>query len=144
KAQEAYDLEQREEIEEKFKKNSFSLEDFRDQLRQVRKMGPLEQILGMIPGASKLKGLKVDDGAFTKVDAIIGSMTPYEREYHNVINASRKRRIAAGSGSTVNDINKLLKQFAQMKKMMKKVSGGKFKSGMNMSNLMGGRGFRPF
>lgn len=135
RAQQTYDLENQAEIEEKFKKNTFSLEDFRDQLRQVRKMGPLEQLIGMIPGASKLKGLKVDESGLNKVEAIINSMTSKERVYHNIINGSRKKRIAVGSGTTVNDVNRLLKQFVQMKKMMKKV--GNMRSGMNLSQFMG-------
>ncbi len=135
KAQQAYDLENQEEIEEKFRKNSFSLADFRDQLRQVRKMGPLEQLIGMIPGAAKLKGLKVDESGLNKVEAIINSMTPQERDHHQIISGSRKRRISLGSGTTVNDINRLLKQFVQMKKMMKKVSGSKGRT--NLSQFMG-------
>ena len=124
--------------------NAFTLEDFRDQLKQVQKMGSMEQLLGMIPGAGKLtKGLKIDNSAFVQVEAIINSMTAREREKHNIINASRKRRIALGSGTRVNDVNKLLKQFAQMQKMMKKVARG---GGMNLGSLMGGRGMpgRPF
>jgi signal recognition particle subunit SRP54 len=136
RAQQAYDLENQAEIEEKFKKNTFSLEDFRDQLRQVRKMGPLEQLIGMIPGASKIKNMKVDEGGLNRVEAIINSMTQKERLYHNIINGSRKRRIAMGSGTTVNDVNRLLKQFVQMKKMMKKFSGANTR-GMNLSQLMG-------
>ncbi len=143
KAEEAYDLEQKEELEKKIKKNSFDLEDFRDQLQQVRKMGSMQDLLGMIPGGKKLKGLKIDDSAFTQVVAIINSMTPKERANHNVINGSRKRRIARGSGTTVSEINKLLKQFAQMKKMMKKFSRGGMQ-GFNLKNMMGGRGFSPF
>ena len=107
-------------------------------------MGSMEQLLGMIPGAGKLtKGLKIDNSAFVQVEAIINSMTAREREKHNIINASRKRRIALGSGTRVNDVNKLLKQFAQMQKMMKKVARG---GGMNLGSLMGGRGMpgRPF
>ena len=91
-----------------------------------------------IPGAGKLKGLKVDNKAFVQIEAIINSMTPKERLKHNIINASRKRRIAQGSGTRVNDINKLLKQFVQMQKMMKKVSRG---GGLNFGSLMGGGGF---
>ncbi len=146
KAEEAYDLEEQAELEKKFKKNAFDLEDFRDQLKQVKKMGSLQQLVGMIPGASKLmKGVQVDDSVLVKTEAIIDSMTPVERSKQNLINGSRKRRIAAGSGTTVNDINKLLKQFAQMKKMMKKMSSGKFKGGMDLSQMMGGgRGFPPF
>lgn len=144
KAESVYEEEEQQELEKKLKKNAFSLDDFKEQLQQMRKMGSLQQLIGMIPGANKLKGLQVDDQAFNKVEAIINSMTLYEREKHNIINGSRKRRIAAGSGTTVNDVNKLLKQFAQMKKMMKKFSMGKFKGGLNLGSLMGGRGPGPF
>ena len=138
KAEENFEKEEQEELQKKFKANSFTLEDFRDQLKQVQKMGSMEQLMGMIPGAGKLKGLKVDNNAFVQIEAIINSMTPRERGKHNIINASRKRRIAQGSGTRVNDINKLLKQFAQMQKMMKKVSRG---GGLNFGSLMGGGGF---
>ena len=107
-------------------------------------MGSFQQLLGMIPGANKLKGLKVDESAFIRVDAIISSMTPHEREHHKVINGSRKKRIAMGSGTTTNDVNKLLKQFSQMQKMMKKMTSGKFKGGFDLNTLTGGRGFSPF
>ncbi len=139
KAEQTYDLEQQEELEKKLKKNRFTLEDFRDQLKQIQKMGSIQQLLGMIPGANKLKGLKIDEKAFVRIEAIISSMTPAEREKHNIINSSRKRRIAAGSGTSVNEINKLLKQFSQMQKMMKKFNMGKFKGGFNMGNMLGGR-----
>ena len=98
----------------------------------------------MVPGAGKLmKGVKVDDGAFTRIEAIINSMTPHERMRHNVINGSRKKRIANGSGTTVSEINKLLKQFSQMKKMMKKMSSSNFR-GLNLGSMLGGRGGSPF
>ncbi|MEC7641678.1 MAG: signal recognition particle protein [Nitrospinota bacterium] len=140
KAEQVYDLEQKEKLERKLKKNSFDLEDFKDQLQQLKKMGSMEQLLGMIPGANKvMKGLKVDESAFGRVEAIIDSMTPLERERHNVINGSRKRRISSGSGTSVSDVNKLLKQFAQMKKMMKKASSGKYKGGFNLAGMLGGR-----
>lgn len=138
KAEENFEKEEQEELQKKFKANAFTLEDFRDQLKQIQKMGSMEQLLGMIPGAGKLKGLKVDNNAFVQIEAIISSMTPRERAKHNIINASRKRRIAQGSGTRVNDINKLLKQFSQMQKMMKKVSRG---GGLNFGSLMGGGGF---
>ena len=144
KAEQNFEQEEQEKLQKKLKSNAFTLEDFRDQLKQVQKMGSMEQLLGMIPGAGKLtKGLKIDNKAFVQVEAIINSMTAREREKHNIINASRKRRIALGSGTRVNDVNKLLKQFAQMQKMMKKVSRG---GGMNFGSLMGGRGMpgRPF
>ena len=138
KAEENFEREEQEELQKKFKANAFTLEDFRDQLKQIQKMGSMEQLLGMIPGAGKLKGLEVDNKAFVQIEAIINSMTLKERAKHNIINASRKRRIAQGSGTRVNDINKLLKQFTQMQKMMKKVSRG---GGLNFGSLMGGGGF---
>jgi len=144
KAEQNFEQEEQEKLQKKLKSNAFTLEDFRDQLKQVQKMGSMEQLLGMIPGAGKLtKGLKIDNKAFVQVEAIINSMTARERVKHNIINASRKRRIALGSGTRVNDVNKLLKQFAQMQKMMKKVARG---GGMNFGSLMGGRGMpgRPF
>ena len=138
KAEQNFEAEEQQKLEKKIKKNAFTLEDFRDQLKQVQKMGSMEQLLGMIPGAGKLtKGLKIDDRAFVQVEAIINSMTVKEREKHNIINSSRKRRIAQGSGTRVNDVNKLLKQFAQMQKMMKKVARG---GGVNFGSLMGGQG----
>ena len=139
KAEQAYDLEQQADLEKKIKKNAFTLEDFRDQLKQMQKMGSMQQLIGMIPGASKMKGLKVDESAFVKIEAIINSMTKTERAKQNTINSSGKRRIAKGSGTRVNDVNKLLKQFVQMQKMMKKFSMGKFNKGFNINSLMGGR-----
>ncbi|MFQ5449661.1 MAG: signal recognition particle protein [Nitrospinaceae bacterium] len=144
KAEETYDQEQQQALEKKLKKNAFTLEDFRDQLQQIQKMGSIQQLIGMIPGANKLKGLNIDEKAFTRVEAIINSMTPAERGRHNIINGSRKRRIATGSGTSVHEINKLLKQFGQMQKMMKKFNMGKFRSGFNLGSLMGGRGPGPF
>jgi signal recognition particle subunit SRP54 len=137
KAEQTFEQDEQEKLQKKIKANAFTLEDFRDQLKQVQKMGSMEQLLGMIPGAGKLKGLKIDNRAFVQVEAIINSMTSAERGRHNIINASRKRRIAQGSGTRVNDVNKLLKQFSQMQKMMKKISRG---GGLNFGSLMGGRG----
>ena len=144
KAEQAYDKEEKEQLEKKLKKNAFTLEDFKDQLKQMQKMGSIQQLIGMIPGANKLKGLKVDESAFTRIEAIINSMTPGERVKHNIINSSRKKRIAKGSGTTINDVNKMLKQFSQMQKIMKKLSSGKMKGGLNLGSLMGGQSFRPF
>ncbi len=142
KAQEACDLEEQKKLQKRIKKNQFDLEDFRDQLRQIRGMGSLQQMLSMIPGAGKLlKGVQVDESQFVRVEAIINSMTPLERANHNVINSSRKRRIARGSGTQVNEVNKLLKQFAQMKKMMKKFSSGRLPPGFNLGSMMGARRF---
>jgi signal recognition particle subunit SRP54 len=123
KAQESFNAEQMVRMQKKIRSMEFTLEDFLDQLNQVKKLGPLEQVLGMIPGlggSKKLKDLKVDEKELVFAEAIIRSMTPGERsEPERVLNGSRKRRIAKGSGTTVQDINRLLKQFEQTKKMMK-------------------------
>ena len=130
KAEEAFDERQAEALEKKLRKDEFTLEDFRDQLRQIKKLGPLEDIMGMIPGLGKLKGMKAfrpDEGQFVRLEAIVNSMTATERRNPRIINGSRRLRIAKGSGTTVQDVNKLLKQFAMTKKMIKQVSkrGGK-------------------
>ncbi len=125
KAQEAFDQKQVEKFEKKLKKNSFTLEDFRDQLQQIRKMGSLESIMSMIPGMQKLKGkqnLQLDEKELVKVEAIINSMTRKERLNHAIINGSRRKRIARGSGTTVQDVNNLIKRYVQAKKMMKRFS----------------------
>ena len=130
KAQDAMDLEGALKMEDKLKKNKFTFEDLKDQIKQLKKMGPLENILGMIPGLGKqLKGVNIDDRAFLKVEAIISSMTLKERNNYVILNGSRKKRIAAGSGTTVADVNKLIKQHLTMKKMLKKFKRGK---GMGM------------
>ncbi|MFP3866751.1 MAG: signal recognition particle protein [Desulfobacteraceae bacterium] len=129
KAQEAFDSEQAQELERKLRKESFTLEDFRDQLKQVRKMGSLEQLMNMIPGLNRMKGLKgmqPDEQELVRIEAIINSMTPKERAQHQIIDGSRRRRIAQGSGTTVQEVNRLLKNFAMTQKMMKKmVQAGK-------------------
>ena len=127
KVQENIDQKQAEAMQRKLIDNEFTLEDFRDQMRQLRKLGPLESLLGMMPqiGPLKdLKNLKVDEGELNRVVAIIDSMTPAERRNHMIINGSRRRRIARGSGASVQEINQLLKQYAQARKMMKAFSGG--------------------
>jgi signal recognition particle subunit SRP54 len=124
KAEEAFDQKQAEKLEKKLRKAAFTLEDFRDQLRQLKKMGPISQIIGLLPGinSSMLKNLNVDDKALVRIEAIINSMTPQERANHSLINGSRRKRIARGSGSTVEEVNKLLKQFVQAQKMIKQVA----------------------
>jgi signal recognition particle subunit SRP54 len=125
KAEQVVDREQAEQLEEKLRKNQFSLGDFRDQLRTIRKMGPLESILGMIPGMGQLKGAMgaVDEKEMDRVEAIINAMTPDERDDHTLMNGSRRKRIARGSGTSVEAVNRLLKQFVEMKKMLKVVGG---------------------
>ncbi|BEP29401.1 signal recognition particle protein [Helicovermis profundi] len=125
KAQESFDEDKVKKLERKMKSNDFDLEDFLDQLQQMKKMGPLSDILGMLPGMNNkaLKNIEVDDKEFLRLEAIIQSMTPKERKNTNVINSNRKKRIASGSGTKVQDVNKLLKQFSQTKKMMKQFTG---------------------
>jgi signal recognition particle subunit SRP54 len=127
KVEENIDQKKAEEMQRKLLDDEFTLEDFRDQLRQIRKLGPLESILGMMPQVGMLKDLKnvkVDENEITRVVAIIDSMTPRERANHMIINGARRRRIAKGSGTTVQEVNQLLKQYAQARKMMKSFSGG--------------------
>ena len=124
KAEEAIDESEAEKLEEKIRKGGFSLEDFRDQLKTLRKMGPLEHILGMLPGMGNLKQLadqKPDERQLRRIEAIIGSMTPEERKHAEIIDGSRRKRIARGSGTSVEDVNRLLKQFNEMQRMLKMV-----------------------
>jgi len=127
KAEQAIDKKQAVEMQRKLIENEFTLEDFRDQLRQLRKLGPLESVLSMMPQVGmlkQLKNVKVDEKEITRVVAIIDSMTPRERANHMIINGSRRRRIAKGSGTSVQEINQLLKQYAEARKFMKSFSGG--------------------
>lgn len=140
KAQSSVDEEKAKELEEKFRTQTFTFDDFVEQLNQVKKMGPLEDIIKMLPGAGKIKGLenaKVDEKQMGRVEAIIYAMTPQEKTTPEVINSSRKKRIAKGSGTTIQDVNRLLKQFEDMKKMMKQMSGmqQKGKKKMKMPGL---------
>jgi signal recognition particle subunit SRP54 len=141
KAEEAVSIEDAEKLEQKLRRDEFTLEDFRDQLRTIKKMGPIEQILGMLPGMGGLKEMtaargQVDDKQLARVEAIINSMTVRERRNHQLINGSRRKRIAKGSGTSVEEVNRLLKQFVQMKKMLKQLGGmaglGKKKGGLGM------------
>lgn len=126
KAQEAVDVKDSMKLEESLKKDRFTFEDLKSQIKQIKKMGPLENVLNMIPGMSKqLKGVKIEDNAFVSVEAIINSMTKDERENRVVISAGRKKRIAAGSGRNISEVNRLLKQHLGMKKMMKRFKMGK-------------------
>jgi signal recognition particle subunit SRP54 len=149
KAEEAVSLEDAEKLERKIRLDEFTLEDFRDQLRTIKKMGPLEQILGMLPGMGQLKELAanreaVDDRQLGRVEAIINSMTAKERRNHQLINGSRRKRIAKGSGTSVEEVNRLLKQFVQMKKMLKQLGGmaglGKKRGGLGMVKSLMNRG----
>jgi signal recognition particle subunit SRP54 len=123
KAQENFDLEKSKKLEKKFRKSTFSLQDFLDQLRQIKKMGPLSDLLAMIPGVgSQLAGAEVDEKALVRIEAMICSMTLEERERPIIIDGNRRKRISVGSGTTVQDLNKLLKQFDSMKTMMKRMN----------------------
>jgi signal recognition particle subunit SRP54 len=126
KAEAAIDVEDAERLERKIRLDDFTLEDFREQLRTIRKMGPLESLIGMIPGMGNLKALadhKPDEKQLVRIDAIISSMTPEERRRQDIINGSRRKRIARGSGTSVEEVNRLLKQFVQMRKMLKSIGG---------------------
>lgn len=139
KAQSVVDQEKAAQLEQKLRKNQFTLEDFRDQMVQIRKMGSLTDLIKMIPGmgqVKQLKNLQVDEKEFVRIEAIINSMTPAERRQHTIINGNRRKRISQGSGTSVQDINKLLKNYTQVLKMMKKINKG------GMRGL--GRGMLPF
>jgi signal recognition particle subunit SRP54 len=126
-------------VEDKLRKNEFTLDDFREQLQQIKKMGSIKDLLGYIPGVNKaaLNDANINDKSFTRIEAIITSMTKDERRFPQVLNASRRERIANGSGTTVAEINRLVKQFTEMQKMMKKLSRGKVSKQMKdmMENL---------
>ena len=134
RAQEQFDEQQARKIQKKIAKNQFGFDDFLTQIQQIKKMGSMKDLMGMIPGAGKmLKGVDIDDDAFKHVEAIIHSMTPKERSNPSIINASRKKRIGAGSGTSVQEVNQLMKQFNQMSKMMKMMQGAR---GRNMMQMM--------
>ncbi len=136
KAQDMMDHKKAEELEKKLRKNQFTLEDFRDQMVQIRKMGSLSDLMGMIPGMGKnkqLKNLQVDDRELIKIEAVINSMTKKERQKYSIINGSRRKRIAKGSGTSIQDVNRLLKNYTQVLKMMKQINkGGKRGLGRSM------------
>jgi signal recognition particle subunit SRP54 len=131
KAREAVDLKQQKELEKKLRKNEFTLEDLRTQMNQISKMGPLEDVLGMLPGMKKIKALKElkpDERELVRLGAIIDSMTPMERRNYLIIDGSRRKRIARGSGTTVQEVNTLLKNYVEMRKLMKRFTKGGIKS----------------
>ncbi|MFC2136596.1 signal recognition particle protein [Bacteroidota bacterium] len=132
KAQEQFDADEARKLQKKIAKNQFNFNDFISQIQQIKKMGNVKDLAAMIPGVGKaLKNLDLDDDAFKGIEAIISSMTPEEREFPTVLNGSRRKRIANGSGTTIQDVNRLIKQFDETRKMMKMMSGGK-----NLSRLM--------
>lgn len=135
RAQDQFDEEEARKIQKKIAKNQFGFDDFLNQIQQVKKMGSMKDLVGMIPGAGKaLKNVDIDDDAFKGIEAIIHSMTPKERSQPNIINGNRKKRIAKGSGTNVQQVNQLMKQFEQMSKMMKMMQGG---GGKKMMQMMG-------
>jgi signal recognition particle subunit SRP54 len=134
RAQEQYDAEEAKKLQKKIAKNQFNFNDFMSQIQQIKKMGNIKDLAAMIPGVGKaIKNLDIDDNAFKEIEAIIQSMTPEEREKPEILNGSRRKRIANGCGKEIQDINRLVKQFDETRKMMKMLSGGK-----NLSRMMGG------
>ena len=134
RAQEQYDEEEARKLQKKIVKNEYNFEDFLTQINQIKKMGNVKDLLGMIPGMGKMvKDVEIGDDAFKSIEAIIGSMTPYERRNPSVINGSRRMRIANGSGNTIQEVNRLLKQFEETRKVMKMVSSS---NGRGLSNMM--------
>ncbi|MDE6099422.1 MAG: signal recognition particle protein, partial [Paramuribaculum sp.] len=139
KAQNAYDEEEARKLTKKIAKNQFDFNDFLGQIQQIKKMGNLKELASMIPGVGKaIKDIDIDDNAFKGIEAIIQSMTKEERENPSIINQSRRQRIARGSGTSIVEVNRMLKQFEQMRKMMKTVTTMKNPMKM-MKNLRGGR-----
>ena len=139
KAEQSFDEQKAMKMAERLRKNQFTFSDYLDQLEQLKSMGNIKDIAAMIPGidSKALKGATIDEKAFSRTEAIIKSMTEYERENPQILNSSRKRRIAAGSGTTVVDINRLIKQFDMMKSMTKQMTGGKKSKHMGMGMGMG-------
>jgi signal recognition particle subunit SRP54 len=143
KAESQFDTQQAQKLEEKIRKNQFTFDDFLEQLATIKKMGSIRDLLGMIPGMDKqLKGVNIDEKGFNKVEAIIHSMTKEERNNPKVINGSRRKRIANGSGTTIQDVNRLLKQFDDMGKMMKNFARGGKSRMMKNFGMPPGMGFK--
>ena len=142
RAQEVYDQKEAERLQEKIRKNKFDFEDFMHQIQQIKKMGDLKGLASMIPGVGKaIKDIDIDNDAFKGIEAIINSMTPDERHNPEIINTSRRQRIAKGSGSTLQDVNRLLKQFEETRKMMRMATN--MKNPMKLMKQMKGRGGMP-
>ena len=136
RAQEIYDQKEAERLQEKIRKNKFDFDDFLKQIQQIKKMGNIKDLAAMIPGVGKaIKDIDIDNNAFKGIEAIIYSMTPYERQNPEIINASRRQRIAKGSGTSLQEVNRLLKQFEETRKMMRMATGG-IKNPMAMMKQM--------
>ena len=141
RAQEQYDEEEAKRLQKKIQKNQFDFNDFMAQIQQIKKMGNLKELASMIPGVGKaIKDIDIDDNAFKSIEAIIYSMTPEERKRPEILNGSRRNRIAKGSGTNLQEVNRLLKQFEQTRKMMKMVTGSNM---AKMSKLAGMPGMMP-
>jgi len=137
RAQQQFDEKQARELEKKIRKNKFDFNDFMNQIQQIKKMGNIKELAGMIPGVGKaIKDVDIDDNAFKGIEAIIQSMTPKERQNPDIINQSRRLRIAKGSGTKIEDVNRLMKQFDQTRKMMKMVTGMDRSKMMQMAAAM--------
>jgi signal recognition particle subunit SRP54 len=137
KAQEQYDEEEARRLQKKIAKNKFDFNDFLKQIHQIKKMGNIKDLMSMIPGMGKaVKDMDIDDDAFKSIEAIIHSMTPEERENPRILNGSRRKRIAKGSGTDIQEVNRLIKQFSDTSKMMKKLTSG---GGRKMMKMMGKR-----
>ena len=141
KAEQALDQKKAAELEQRLRANKFTLADFYDQLLQLKKMGSMQELMAMMPGMGSMKNMQVDESAMGRVEAIILSMTPYERENPGVLNSSRKRRIALGCGQKVEDINRLLKQFEQMQQLIKQLNGKGGKKNKLLAKMGGMKGF---
>ena len=145
RAEEQVSEEDAEELQKKMAEETFTLEDFLKQMRQIRKMGPIGNLMGMMPGMGAMKGLKdvdIDDGELDRVEAIILSMTPYERAYPEIIKGSRRRRIAEGSGTKIQAVNNMVKQFGQMRTLMKQMANGKMPDPQQLARMQGGKAAR--
>ena len=140
RAQEQFDEKQAKELEKKIRKNQFDFNDFMSQIQQIKKMGNIKDLAAMIPGVGKaIKDVDIDDNAFKGIEAIINSMTPHERSHPEVLNQSRRLRIAKGSGTNIQEVNRLIKQFDQTRKMMKMVTGANTSKMMQMAATMRGK-----
>jgi len=124
-AQKTFDQKEAETLQKRLLQDTFTFDDLKEQLKKIRNMGPLENILGMIPGFSKMKNVAVDEKEFVKIEAIINSMTNKEKSNYNILNGSRRKRIATGSGTNVADVNRVIKQYVELKKMLKMFKGKK-------------------
>ena len=145
RAQEQFDEEEAKKLQKKIQKNQFDFNDFLNQIQQIKKMGNLKDLAAMIPGVGKaIKDVDIDDNAFKGIEAIIKSMTPKERTSPEILSSSRRQRIAKGSGTNIQEVNRLIKQFDQTRKMMKMVTGSQMSKMAGMMGKMNGKGMPKF